>query len=268
MPKLLKEEITDIRKLSHDIYLMSIRSEFTVSNAKPGQFVNIRCCEGINALLRRPISICSINAADGTFDIAFQVKGTGTGILAEKKPGDVIDIISPLGTPFDISGEFNKIAVVGGGIGVFPLLFLLQKKCNAERTVFLGFRNKEAAVMLEEFEASSEKLIISSDDGSVGRKGFITEEFENSLSLSLSLSLNSGNYDIVYACGPAPMLKKVAAAAAARGIRCQVSLEQRMGCGIGACLVCTCKIKKNDDWEYKFVCSDGPVFWADEVIFE
>lgn len=260
MPRIFLEEIDCIEKLTPDICIMKIKSEYIAMNATPGQFVDVKCCEGINALLRRPISICSVDREKKTFDIVFQLKGKGTEILAQKVAGDRVDIIGPLGRPFDISNKYKKIAVVGGGIGVFPLLFLLQQSSASSRTAFLGFRNKECAVLTDEFKKQTNFFNMATDDGSAGKKGFVTD--------MLKESLENESYDIIYACGPMPMLKLIAAIAEGKGIRCQVSLEQRMGCGIGACLVCACKTKHEEGWKYSHVCKDGPVFWSDEVMFE
>lgn len=260
MSKMLLEEIVYIEKIAPEIYLMRIKSEYIAKNAVPGQFVNVKCCEGINALLRRPISICSVDREKDTFDIVFQLRGKGTEILAQKKAGDRVDVIGPLGKPFEINDKYKKIAVVGGGIGVFPLLFLLQEMKGMNKTAFLGFRGKDYAVLIDKFKKESDSFHMTTDDGSAGSKGFITDVLEESLKTEV--------YDIIYACGPGPMLKRVAALAAESGVKCQVSLEQRMGCGIGACLVCACKTRHGEDWQYSHVCKDGPVFWSDEVIFE
>lgn len=269
MPKVLKEEILSIENIAAVIYKITIKSEYISKNALPGQFVNVKCSEGINALLRRPISICSIDRCKGTFDIVFQIKGIGTEYLAQKKIGSEVDLIGPLGKPFDAPDKYKKIAVVGGGIGVFPLLFLLEEKNvlsslregnNVLSSAFLGFRNRDFVVLNDNFKDASENLYISTDDGTFGYKGLIIDLLEKDLS--------QNNYDIIYTCGPMPMIKKVVEIADAKKIKCQVSLEQRMGCGIGACLVCACKTRLGDDWEYSHVCKDGPVFWSDEVIFE
>mgnify|MGYP005837979923 CR=1 FL=1 len=260
MSKVLKEKIKTIEQLASNIYKMTIYSEYVAINASPGQFVNVKCSEGINALLRRPISICSVDKQNNTFDIVFQVKGIGTEYLAQKKPGWEVDVIAPLGKPFDISGDYKKIAVVGGGIGIFPLLYLLNEKKDSVNAAFLGFRSKDYVVMANEFQAAAHRLHISTDDGSLGHKGLIVDLLEE--------DLMQNKYDIVYTCGPMPMIKKVVEVADNNGIKCQVSLEQRMGCGIGACLVCACKTRLGDEWEYSHVCKDGPVFWSDEIVFD
>lgn len=260
MSKVLIETIQKVEQIANSIYMMTIRSPYISQNAHPGQFVNVKCCEGINALLRRPISICSVDREKSTFDIVFQIKGIGTQYLSQKKAGSTVDVIGPLGKSFDISGDYKSIAVVGGGIGIFPLLFLLKESKSVDKTAFLGFRNSEFVVLTDEFEKNSGSLFISTDDGSSGLKGIITVPLEK--------ELERKKYDIIYTCGPMPMIKRVVQISQDNNIKCQVSLEQRMGCGIGACLVCACKTGKEDDWKYSHVCKDGPVFWSNEVIFD
>lgn len=260
MSEILHEEVINIKSIAQDIYLITIRSEAISHSARPGQFVNIKCCDGLNALLRRPISILSIDRGKGTFDIAFQIKGEGTKYLSKLKQGDKVDLLGPLGSPFYISEDYRKVAVVGGGIGVFPLLFLLETLKNCLRTAYLGFRSVDQIALQKEFKKNSEELIISTDDGSFGEKGLIINHFIE--------GFKKNSYDIVYACGPLPMLKAVSEFAKRNDVPCQVSLEQRMGCGIGACLVCACKTGEGDDWKYSHVCKDGPVFWSREVIFD
>lgn len=256
--KILNEEIKSITKLAPDIYKMTIISPYTAQNAHPGQFVNVKCSEGLNALLRRPISICDIDKENSLLDIVFQIKGIGTEYLAQKQLGTKVDILAPLGKPFCVSDEYKNIAVIGGGIGIFPLLYLLKEYKSAHKSAYLGFRNKEFIVLRDEFEKACDSLKISTDDGSAGHNGLVTEPFEE--------DLKAGKFDIVFACGPTPMIKKVVDIANQYGVKCQVSLEQRMGCGIGACLVCACKTRLGDEWEYSHVCKDGPVFWSSEVI--
>lgn len=261
MSLLIKAQILDMGSIAQNIYKMTLDSYYIAQNAIPGQFINIRCCEGIDALLRRPVSICNVDRGNNSFDIAFMLKGKGTKILSGKQAGSHIDIVGPLGKPFYVDSGFKRIAVVGGGIGIFPLFFLLNEKPEAEIVdAYLGFKNRESVVLLDNFRHLTDNLFISTDDGSEGWKGLITDLFEH--------ALKDKKYDIIYACGPFAMLRKVAGIAEANEIKCQVSLEQRMGCGIGACLVCSVKTKHGDDWQYSRVCKDGPVFWSNEVIWE
>lgn len=260
MPKVLQEKIQTLDRIGPGIYKMTIASDYVAENAVPGQFVNVKCSEGINALLRRPISICDVNREQKTFDIVFQVKGLGTELLSQKPVGSTVDIIAPLGNGFEVSNPYKKIAVVGGGIGTFPLLYLLKRSRAEKKSAFLGFRNKDYIVLEQEFRSVTQEYGMSTDDGSAGHHGLVTDLLEK--------ALDKEPLDLIYTCGPTPMIKKVMDIASARGVKCQVSLEQRMGCGIGACLVCACKTRLGDEWEYSHVCSDGPVFWSEEVILD
>lgn len=262
MPKQTEAEIIKSEELASGIIRLTLKSEYISETALPGQFVNVRCCGNTEKLLRRPISVSDADLNSGTFDIVFMVKGEGTRYLADRKTGDFIDLLGPLGKPFMISGGNERILLVGGGIGVFPLLFLAKQCKEAHKNSLLGFRSREVSVLIEEFKNCSSTIGLCSDDGSLGTKGFVTALAED--------ELKKGKWDIIYACGPEQMLKKVAKLAEQNGTRCQLSLEQRMGCGIGACLVCSCKIKASTEkgWHYARVCKDGPVFWSDEVIWE
>lgn len=260
MAKVLCEKIVAVEHLTASICKMTIHSEYVAGQAAPGQFVNVKCSEGINALLRRPISICDVDRERQTLDIVFQIKGIGTEYLSRKQAGDPIDLIAPLGKGFDLSGSYKKVAVVGGGIGTFPLLYLLRQTQEAESKAFLGFRSKEHIVLKEEFAKACAQLQLATDDGSEGHRGLVGELLER--------DLEKGRFDIIYTCGPNSMLRSIAALAERYEIPCQISMEQRMGCGIGACLVCACKTRLGNEWEYSHVCKDGPVFWAQDVVFE
>jgi len=262
MPKILNEQIKSMEEIADGIFKMKIISEYTTQNAQAGQFVNVKCSDGIDAYLRRPISICEIDKEEKTVTIIFQVKGKGTKLLAQKKAGDFVDMIAPLGWGTFSLKNNKRIAVVGGGIGVFPLYELLKqlKGLCTERITILGFRNKNLVVMEEDFSSQSEKLLIATDDGSYGIKGFTTDLLEK--------EIEAGKIDMIYTCGPLPMIKRIVGIAQKHGIDCEVSMEERMGCGIGACLVCACKTKHGDEWEHSHVCFNGPVFNASEVIFD
>lgn len=261
MPKQLTDRVIDVEELAEDVFRMTVSSEYVAENATPGQFVNIKCCEGTQALLRRPISICSINKKDGSYDLVFQRKGNGTELLAMKKAGDALDILGPLGRGYDLDIKYRKIAIVGGGIGIFPLLFVLQESKAIVKRAYLGFRTASLVVLEKEFGQTATSLEIVTDDGSYGPGGFVTDILKRDLAVE--------QFDMIYTCGPTPMLKKVAQTAEAYGTDCQVSMEQRMGCGFGTCLVCACKTHVNSsEWEYSHVCKDGPVFNSKDILFE
>lgn len=253
MKNVQKCEILSIQQIAPEIYDVWVQNETISAQASPGQFVHIDCGDGVNTFLRRPISIC--DALDGKVRLLFEVKGSGTAALAQKKTGDILDMIGPVGNSFTISDRFKRPMVIGGGIGIFPLYFLAKRLQNAE--VFLGFRSKERVVMENDFRRIAKDLYISTDDGSYGYHGYAIELLEQ--------KLKNGEGDIVYACGPIPMLRAAKNLAEHYGVKCQLSLEQRMGCGIGACLVCVCETVSKGANRYKRVCKNGPVFWSDEV---
>ena len=261
--RIIKENIVDISNLSEDIYRLRVKSDYLANNAKCGQFVNVKCSEGLDAYLRRPISICDTNKDEGTTDIIFQVKGKGTKLLSELSAGNEIDILGPLGNGFTLKPAKRAIAV-GGGIGIFPLLKLIKdlKGMCEDRTAILGFRNKSYVVLEDEFTEAADLLKISTDDGSYGIKGFTTTLLEE--------EILKNKPDIIYSCGPIPMLKGIAKLAEKYDIECEISMEERMGCGVGACLVCACKTKtpEVEGWQYSRVCMDGPIFNSREVIFD
>ena len=219
----------------------------------PGQFVHINC--GHSRLLRRPISVCSCqeDQPEDTLSIAFEVRGEGTAWLARRPVGHSVDVLGLLGNGFDIRPE-GRYLLVGGGIGVPPMRGCAQYT-GGRSTAILGFRSKEKAALLKLFEGDCAKTLAATDDGSLGHHGFVDELVRQELAQDRA-------YDGVRACGPKPMLRSVAKAAAGFGVPCQVSMEERMGCGVGACLVCACDMA---DGARKHVCKDGPVFYAEEV---
>lgn len=249
--------IEETKKLADEIYLLRLRSEKISRQAVPGQFVNVRCSTGLDAYLRRPISICRVDRSNHTFDIVYMNRGKGTGLLCSFCAGDALDAMGPLGKGFTLPKKGERIAVVGGGIGIFPLLFLLQESAGAEKAAFLGFRTKEAIVLQDAFEKASDRLVIATDDGTYGTSGLVTAPFK--------AWLEKEKPDRVYTCGPIPMMNIVARLCIEKEIFCEVSMEQRMGCGIGACLVCACRINDGKDYQYAHVCKDGPVFPAERL---
>jgi len=253
-------KIAKSEMLNADTFLLTIESERIAKKARPGQIVHVKCGNGTEVYLRRPISICSVDREKGTFDLAIQIRGNGTKILSNMKPGDEIDIIGPLGQGFSLYPKHRKIIVVGGGIGIFPLLQLLKDHPADNKKAILGFRNRSLVILENEFRQSCDGLFIATDDGSYGEKGFVTDILKKEVEKELP--------DMVFLCGPIVMMKSGVELLKKYNVPCEVSMEQRMGCGIGACLTCVCKVKKGDDWEYTQVCKRGPVFSGDEVIFD
>ena len=243
-------------QLADNIFSMWIQTEAAAS-AKPGQFISMYTNDGTK-LLPRPISICEIDKANGRLRVVYRVTGekTGTKEFSEMKAGDTIPVVGPLGNGFPLEkAEGKKAFLMGGGIGVPPILEL-AKQLNCEKQIVVGYRD-EHTFLKEQFEANG-TLFISTEDGSVGTKGNVMHAIaENNLSA-----------DIIYACGPTPMLRAIKNYAEENGIECYISLEERMACGIGACLACTCKSKEKDhhsNVNNKRICKDGPVFLSTEV---
>lgn len=238
-------EIVSMDEIAEKTFDLRFRCAQMAAEAKVGQFVHIKCGNDINTLLRRPISICDVEG--DVMRVIFEVRGEGTALLAQKKAGEQLDVMGPLGRGFNpIEG---KCAVIGGGIGTFPLL-MLAKSLNAP-DVYLGFRNKDRVLLVEDFASAGGNVTVTTDDGSYGYHGFAIDKLKENLD----------GVEKIYACGPTPMLKAVQTLSAETGIPAELSMEQRMGCGIGACLTCACKV--ND--HYAHVCKAGPVFKASEV---
>lgn len=250
-----KYVILEKKAIAKGVFDFEISCKEVAEIAECGQFVHI-AADGFS--LRRPISICGIDKEKGTLRIVFEVRGKGTEKISELRKGDLIDMIAPLGKGFKILEKGKKAICIGGGIGTPPML-AVAKAYGEDATVISGFRNASIAILQEDFKAQGNKTILCTDDGSAGRKGFVTE--------ALKECLETEKPDIIYACGPNVMLKAVAEIARDNGIYCQVSLEERMGCGVGACLVCACKTVKDGEEYFAHVCKDGPVFSSEEVIF-
>lgn len=247
-----KYPIIEKRTLAKGIYSVVIDAPELANEAEAGQFANI----GVSGFtLRRPISICEIDKERGTLRFAFEVRGKGTYALAQLSEGESLDVLAPLGRGFNIP-EGKKIIVVGGGIGVPPLLEI-SRETSSLCTAILGFRDYSRIILKDEFEEHGSKTVICTDDGSVGIHGLV--------SVPLEEELKSGEYALVCACGPEPMIRAVIKLCGEYGVPCQVSLEQRMGCGVGACVVCSCMTVRNGEEHYSRVCKDGPVFNAEEV---
>ena len=240
-------------KLAEGVYSLTLETSI-VDHAIPGQFISIFSNDG-SKLLPRPISICEINKDYGTLRVVYRVVGAGTEEFSQLKMGDKVEVMGPLGNGFPLEGR-NAI-VVGGGIGVPPMLEL-AKQLPGTVTAVMGYRNNDL-VLTEEFEKTVSNLFIATDDGSVGVHGTVVDAMrENDLVA-----------DVIYACGPKPMLRAVADFALENQIKCYVSMEERMACGVGACLGCVCKSKETDEHSHvnnKRVCKDGPVFLSTEVV--
>ncbi len=259
-----KKELAELigkEQLKSDIFKITMKAPEIVKDAKPGHFIQVRVSEQVEPFLRRPISIYNMDKENGILEMIFQVKGKGTEILSKKEIGTKIDLLGPLGNREFRYDNFNNLAVIGGGIGVFPLYELAKsaKKDDKNVNIYLGFRSKEFVVLEDEFKKVADEFTLTTDDGSYAKEGFAITYLEK--------DIDEGKVDSIYACGPLPMLKAVQKLALEKDIPCQLSLEERMGCGVGVCLGCA--VKKagtpEDAPDYWHVCKAGPVFEAKEV---
>lgn len=239
--------VVDNKRLTIDCYILEIEGGNELSYIGPGQFVQVRVDGSPETFLRRPISVYDVNYVKKRIKLLIQIVGKGTEKMSELKSGDNLNIIYPLGNSFGEPSIYDRMLLIGGGVGIAPLYYLGKhlKSEGYSPHFLLGFRNKERIIDFEEFSEVG-KVFLATEDGSEGEKGYVT-----------SHSILSGNnYNRIYCCGPDPMMKAVAGYASKNNIQCEVSLENLMACGIGACLCCIV------DTVHGNLCSciDGPVF--------
>lgn len=237
-------EIKSNVKLTESIYEMVLVGD-TSSITAPGQFINIKL-DGF--YLRRPISICDYD--DKTITIIYKVVGEGTEVMSKMNAGEMLDVLCGLGNGFDTSKSLDKPVLIGGGVGVPPMYNLCKKLISEGKkvTVILGFNKKDEIFYEDEFKKLGADVKVTTVDGSYGIKGFVTD------------ALKEIDYSYFYTCGPMPMFKAIENTATTSG---QYSFEERMGCGFGACMGCSCKTKYGN----KRICKDGPVLVREEIIW-
>jgi dihydroorotate dehydrogenase electron transfer subunit len=250
------------KKTWQNYYLLGLESQQIARQAEPGQFLMVRVNDQPYPLLRRPFSI---HAREGdSVDVFFVKAGVGTAILAKKETGESLDILGPLGKGFVIEEQMQGKAayLVGGGRGIAPFYFLAQelRARSIQPKVIYGGRTLADLPLLPKFAAAGFEVLCSTDDGSYGSKCLASELLKDELGRSRPAQ--------IYACGPEPMMKTIAALAAAHDIPAQFSLESVMGCGIGACWGCVKRIKRGDKAEWVKICEDGPVFRGTEIVWE
>lgn len=253
-------QVKENKLIADKIYQMDLEGDFPLNKFVPGKFVHIKCGSGYEMPLRRPISICDIDDQGKVLTILYRVEGAGTKYMSELKANDKLDLLGPLGEGFPISdvSEEQTALMIGGGIGVPPLYYLAKQLKAKGVTIksILGFNSKKDIFLEEEFKALGD-CHITTVDGSHGHQGFVTHVLEA-----------AGNWDKMYSCGPTPMLKALQSAIPENNSgTAYMSLEERMGCGLGACLACYCEPSKPqpNDKGYRKACSDGPVFGLHEI---
>lgn len=245
--------VLEQQNIADNIFSIWIESKEMAKESKPGQFIDIYVAD-TGKLLPRPISICEIDRENNKIRMVYRVTGgnTGTEIMSKLKQGDTLDVLGPLGNGFPL--KEGRAILIGGGIGVPPML-QLAKELKGEADIVVGYRDD---IFLQDELQNEGNLYIATEDGSIGTKGNVLDAIRNNMLTA----------EVIYACGPTPMLKAVKAYAMEKNIPCYISLEEKMACGIGACLACVCKTKDinhHSNMNNARICKDGPVFLSTEV---
>ncbi len=255
MCKRFKENVTIISSecIGKDIYSLWIESKDMAANAKPGQFLDLYVAD-TGKLLPRPISICEIDYERSRIRMVYRVTGqnTGTDLISKMKAGETMQVVGPLGNGFPLINK--KAILIGGGIGVPPMLEL-AKQLDCEKQIVVGYR--EDLFLLEELNAQG-SVYVATEDGRTGTKGNVIDAIKE----------NGLDADVIFSCGPTPMLRAIKEYALEHNIECYISLEEKMACGIGACLACVCKtveVNPKNNTNNTRICKDGPVFLSTEV---
>lgn len=247
-------KVVSQQALTDDIFSMWIQADEIAGAAVPGQFISVYTKDA-GKLLPRPISLCQVDKEKGQLRIVYRVVGAGTSQFSGYQAGDDIEIMGPLGNGFPLERAVGKkVFLIGGGIGIPPMLEL-ARQLDCEKQAVLGYR--DVLFLNDEFENFSD-VYVATEDGSAGTKGNVLDAIRE----------NGLKADVIFACGPTPMLRALKAYAEENGIECWLSLEEKMACGIGACLACVCQSKEVDEHSHvhnKRICKDGPVFLAQEV---
>jgi len=258
LSKLFQISVRENRQVAKDHFLLTTRPLNTITAPNPGQFFMLSVDSRLDPLLKRPFSLHRFIGGDLQF--LYRVVGRATAILKAKKDGDIMELIGPLGNGFPVDDkEEIKPILVAGGMGIAPLMALAERFAKRKPVFFYGARRAEEVICLSELNSIGIAPAISTDDGTSGRKGVVTEMVDEFLSHQQS---SAAHYSI-YSCGPKPMLTALSGIAKRHKIRAHMALEESMACGVGACLGCV--IKTVDG--YKRVCKEGPVFNAEEIVW-
>lgn len=249
--------VLENRTVAVDTYLLRLKSSDCPQAFVPGQFVHVLVPDRPDLVLRRPLSVHRFDRESGEITLIYQIKGKGTQAFARLDGGDTLSVLGPLGRGFPMDKQWKRCILIGGGIGCAPLLTLPAAFPDTTFDAVLGYRSMAHIYQRIPFEQACRQVIFTTDDGSYGREGTAVEALSELLEQPC---------DAVYACGPLPMLKSLQAAIKPSGTPCFASLEERMGCGVGACVTCTCTVIDDGRQTRKRVCKDGPVFSLAEVV--
>lgn len=252
-----------------NFYVMKVKVATLFKTPQPGQFVMIRIAGLNDPFLSRPLSIHAFSRGKNycSLEFLYQVVGKGTQILAGLIQGSQVEIIGPLGNGFELSAVRKNVVLIAGGIGMAPISYLLEslsrRKSVSSVTLYFGARGKSAVIGLNKAENICDKVCVCTDDGTAGKKGFVTQLFQKDLKKIKSQDTS------IFACGPKAMLRALSETLHQSSVACQVSLEEKMACGTGACMGCVVAVKdENGSPAYKRVCADGPVFNLSDIIWE
>ncbi|MDD2555000.1 MAG: dihydroorotate dehydrogenase electron transfer subunit [Syntrophaceticus sp.] len=247
--------VSEHLSLAPDYYLLSLEAPELSRAASPGEFAMLRCGEGYDNFLRRPMSIHQVDRSKGQVVILYQVRGKGTNWLSKRTNGDLLSLLGPLGHGYTCSGPTGKGLLIGAGVGVAPLLFLASELAARqwELVILMGARSK-AGILRPDAYMEYGEVKTATEDGSVGILGTILDLAAN--------ELENSTFDMIFSCGSLPVLRGVQELSRQKGIPAELSLDERMACGVGACVGCVCQ---GADGSYLKVCQDGPVFSAGEV---
>jgi dihydroorotate dehydrogenase electron transfer subunit len=240
------------KRLNKDFFILELTGDTKIPEFRPGQFAQVRVDRSTETFLRRPISIHDVDNENNTFKLLVQIAGKGTETLSRLKNGDILNLVYPLGNSFSLPSVDEKVLLVGGGCGIAPLLFLGRylKSNGCVPDILLGFRNSERIIEFAEYSKLG-NVFVTTEDGSSGEKGYVTSHSV----------FSKYNYNRIYCCGPDSMMKKIASYSKDKKIICEVSLENLMACGIGACLCCIVDTVKGN----LCTCIDGPVFNVNDL---
>lgn len=252
------------RRISNGVFLLDVTQREVAEAAQPGQFVHVRIEQGLDPLLRRPFAICRAVPSTGIVQVLYEVVGRGTDLLSRKLPGDLVDLLGPLGRGYAISEERCRSLLVAGGRGIASLVLLAERLLLRKESpiVLIGAPSRERLFFADHLRDLGAEVRTATEDGSEGYVGLVTDLLETCLGTSEKIE--------IFACGPEGMLKGVAALSMDRNIPCQLSLEARMPCGLGSCQGCVVEVRPcpgEEAPQYRRVCMDGPVFDAREVVF-
>ena len=261
MSRLFKASIVENKQIIKNHFLLTLHPSSKIKRPKPGTFLMLSVNSGLDPLLKRPISIHSWLGGD--FQLLYRVVGKGTDILSRRKPGDILEVLGPLGNGFSVTKKQSHNILIAGGLGIAPIFGLAEALVSSLKTaplLFYGARTKKEVLCLDKIQSLGIDPVIATDDGTFGRKGNIVSVLKKYLTQNAKLKTQNS----IYACGPEPMLKAISDFAVKNGIKGFISLEKHMACGVGTCLGCVVSTAKG----YKRVCKEGPVFPVDEIVWE